>query len=130
MADTRRPGRYVCLDAAILDDPRILALHSEGERVAYIAALTAAKRRHPPGGWPDRRSLAHDLGRVRRRHIDALCRAGLIVRDGPDDELIIADWDTWQRDPDPTHAKRQADYRARQAEPAAQPSENDLDLPF
>lgn len=111
---------WVALDAWIADDERIVALATDAQRWAYIVALTRAKLQKEPGGWPNERTLRHDLGLL-LRHLPALVDAGLIGTDGA--RYWIADWDSLQRDP--THARRQAEYRARQkaeeSEPLAHP---------
>lgn len=107
---------WVKLDVLLFQDPRFLALKGDPQRLAYVAAVCAAKLAREEGRWPSRDHLEAALGRL-AKHVDALVAVGLLAVDG-DGGLSVADWTDVNRryasdEPAVTRARKQKSRAAK-----------------
>jgi len=108
---------WVKLDALVFQDPRFAALKTDGQRLAYIAALCQAKLAREEGRWSSRAHLEVAVGR-HAKHLDALLEVGLLESDASGG-ICVAYWGeqrgSYPSDqPDATRARKRVE-RARKA---------------
>lgn len=116
-------GGWFRVEADVHRHPKVIALPSPAARWAFIVTLAEGKA--VDGRWVNERHYRACVPASEARHLDALIKVGLIVKQ--DDAVVIHDWDDYQwaaeakgpKDPTAAERKRRERERKRLEEEAA-----------
>lgn len=99
-------------DARFHKDPKILKLPNDTARFAFLMIIGEAKYVRSGGIFDDRQHLEACLPKEYHEAVDALLKAGLLVRKGK--KIAIKAWSQWQVDPTSAERSRRARATAEQ----------------